>query len=42
MAALIPLAHAGHWLWALYVPPMLVVLISIVRVKLAERRERDR
>ena len=41
MAVLIPLAHAGHWLWALYVTPMLVVLISIIRATLTERRERD-
>ena len=41
MADLLPIAHVSHWLWVLYVPPMLIVLGSIVRVKLAERRERD-
>jgi hypothetical protein len=41
MADLLPIAHVSHWLWVLYVPPMLIVLGSIIRVKLAERRERD-
>jgi hypothetical protein len=45
MAQLIPVAHAGHWLWLLYVPPVAVVIISIVRTTIAERRaareERD-
>ena len=39
--ALLVYAHAGPWLWALYVPPMLVVFGSIIRVKLSERRDRD-
>ena len=38
MAALLPVAHASHWLWVLYVPPILIVLASIVRTKLLERR----
>ena len=38
MAQLIPLAHAGHWLWLLYVPPVAAVIISIVRTTIAERR----
>jgi hypothetical protein len=38
MAQLIPVAHAGHWLWLLYVPPVAVVIISIVRTTIAERR----
>jgi hypothetical protein len=41
MAALLPLAHVSHWLWLLYVPPVLIVLGSIVRTILAERRKRD-
>jgi hypothetical protein len=45
MAALLPLAHAGHYLWVLYIPPVLIVLASIVRTTLVERRrtreERD-
>ena len=27
----LPLAHVGHWLWALYLPPILIVLGSIAR-----------
>ncbi len=33
-----PIAHVGHWLWALYLPPILIVAGSIVRSKLLERR----
>jgi hypothetical protein len=40
MAALLPLAHATHWLWVLYVPPILVVLASILKTTLRERREK--
>jgi hypothetical protein len=36
----LPLAHAGHYLWVLYLPPMVIVVGAIVRSKLAERRER--
>ncbi|HEY1285665.1 MAG TPA: hypothetical protein VGF04_06215 [Solirubrobacterales bacterium] len=39
-AILLPLAHAGHWLWVLYLPPVLIVVGSIIRAKLAERRRR--
>jgi hypothetical protein len=38
IAQLIPLAHAGHWLWVLYVPPVAVVIFSIVKTTLSERR----
>jgi hypothetical protein len=41
MATVLPLAHVSHWLWLLYVPPGLIVLGSIVRTTLLERRERD-
>jgi hypothetical protein len=41
MATILPLAHVSHWLWLLYVPPVLVVLASIVRTALLERRKRD-
>jgi cytochrome c-type biogenesis protein CcmH/NrfF len=37
-----PVAHVGHWLWVLYVPPILIVLGAIVRTKLIERRKEDR
>ena len=32
----------GHWLWALYLPPVLIVVGSIARSKAIERRERRR
>jgi len=37
MAALVPLAHVGHWLWALYLPPILIVIGSLLWSKLKER-----
>jgi hypothetical protein len=37
-AQLIPLAHVGHWLWVLYVPPVAVVVFSIVKTTISERR----
>jgi len=40
MAALVPLAHAGHWLWILYLPPLLIVLGSLLRSTLSERRKK--
>jgi hypothetical protein len=39
-AILLPLAHAGHWLWVLYLPPVLIVVGSIIRTTLAERRRK--
>ena len=45
LAQLLIYAHAGHWLWVLYVPPVLVVVFAIVRTTIVERRaereERD-
>lgn len=41
MATLLPIAHVSHWLWVLYVPPVLIVVGSIVWNVLAERRRRD-
>jgi cytochrome c-type biogenesis protein CcmH/NrfF len=38
LAELVVFAHAGHWLWVLYVPPVLVVVFAIVRTTIAERR----
>jgi len=38
MAALVPLAHAGHWLWVLYLPPVLIVAGSLLWTKLKERK----
>lgn len=40
MAVLVPLAHAGHWLWVLYLPPVLIVVGSLARTTLAERRKK--
>lgn len=39
MALLVPLAHAAHWMWVLYLPPILIVVGSLVRTSLKERRE---
>jgi len=41
MAVLLPVAHAGHWLWVLYLPPVLIVVGSILRTSLSERRKKD-
>ena len=38
MAVLVPLAHVGHWLWALYLPPVLIVVGSILGTRLKERK----
>ena len=38
VAQLIPYAHVGHWLWVLYVPPVAVVVFSIVKTTVSERR----
>jgi hypothetical protein len=40
VALLVPIAHASHWLWALYVPPILIVAGSILRTRLLERRRK--
>ncbi len=37
MAALVLLAHVGHWLWVLYLPPILIVIGSLLWSKLKER-----
>jgi hypothetical protein len=36
---MLPLAHVGHYLWVLYLPPILIVAGSIVRSKLLEHRQ---
>jgi hypothetical protein len=36
----LPLAHLGHYLWVMYIPPVLIVLASILKTTLAQRRER--
>jgi heme exporter protein D len=35
---MLPLAHVGHYLWTLYVIPILIVVVAIVRNTLAQRR----
>jgi len=34
----LPLAHVGHYLWVLYVIPILIVVAAIVRNAVAQRR----
>ena len=39
----LPVAHAGHWyFWPLYALPLLIVLWSVVRTAIRERREARR
>ena len=38
---MLPVAHVGHYLWALYLPPVLIVIGSIVKNKIGERRDKD-
>ncbi len=40
MGVLVPVAHAGHWLWVLYLPPILIVAGSILRARFSERRKK--
>jgi len=40
MARLLPIAHAGHLLWVLYLPPILIVGASIVRTAISDRRKK--
>jgi cytochrome c-type biogenesis protein CcmH/NrfF len=37
----LPLAHVGHYLWVLYLLPVLFVVVGIVKTTLSERRRRD-
>ena len=39
VAALVPLAHVGHYLWILYVLPVLIVVFSIVKTTISEKRK---
>jgi hypothetical protein len=39
--AMLPVAHVGHYLWVLYVPPVLIVLGAIVKNVVSERRRDD-
>jgi heme exporter protein D len=35
---MLPLAHVGHYLWVLYVIPVLVVVGGIVKTAISQRR----
>jgi cytochrome c-type biogenesis protein CcmH/NrfF len=37
----LPLAHVGHYLWVLYLIPVLVVIGGIVRTMILERRRQS-
>jgi cytochrome c-type biogenesis protein CcmH/NrfF len=37
----LPLAHVGHYLWILYLLPIVFVVIGIVKTTLSEKRRRD-
>jgi hypothetical protein len=37
----LPLAHVGHYLWVLYLLPILFVVAGIVKTVLAEKRRRE-
>jgi flagellar biosynthesis/type III secretory pathway M-ring protein FliF/YscJ len=37
----LPLAHISHYLWVLYVIPILIVAFAIVRSTIAQRRARN-
>jgi len=39
---MLPLAHVGHYLWTLYVLPILIVVAAIVRNMVAQRRAERR
>ena len=38
---MLPLAHVGHYLWTLYVIPILIVVAAIVRSAIAQRRSQE-
>jgi cytochrome c-type biogenesis protein CcmH/NrfF len=41
-AALVPVAHIGHWLWIFYVLPVIIVIAGIFwSTRAANRRERE-
>ena len=35
---MLPLAHVGHYLWILYLIPVIIVIAGIVRTKLSQKR----
>jgi hypothetical protein len=34
----LPLAHVGHYLWVLYVIPVLIVVGAIIKTTISQRR----
>jgi hypothetical protein len=38
---MLPLAHVGHYLWVLYLLPILFVVLGIVKTTLTEKRRKD-
>jgi hypothetical protein len=38
---MLPVAHVGHYLWVLYLPPVLIVIGAIVKNVVSERRRDD-
>jgi hypothetical protein len=38
MTAALLLAHVGHYIWVLYIPPVLIVLFSIIKTVISQRR----
>jgi heme exporter protein D len=42
MSLFLPMAHVGHYLWILYVLPVLIVVGSIVKTTISERRKAKR
>ncbi|HET7509071.1 MAG TPA: hypothetical protein VFJ65_02380 [Solirubrobacterales bacterium] len=37
----LPLAHVGHYLWVLYLVPVVIVVAGIVRSSILARRRQD-
>lgn len=38
----LPVAHVGHYLWVLYLLPIVFVVIGIVRSAMIQRRDEER
>ena len=38
LAAMLPLAHAGHYLWVFYLVPVVIVIGGILYTVIRERR----
>ncbi|HWB69879.1 MAG TPA: hypothetical protein VG518_07865 [Solirubrobacterales bacterium] len=35
----LPLAHLGHYLWVFYLLPVLIVVVSILKATISEKRK---